>query len=194
MQLSNKLSILQAKYLKKRNVIQLGIAVRNGDIDQIKYLIKQGADVNAKDRNGNTALHGAVYKGHKEIVNLLLVREADINAKNYKQETVFHLAALKGHTAIVKALVIAGVDINDTFLYSPAINNAIEKGKTELIDLVRLLMFDIALLLEDKLNEKNLVKSIMSYYANNLQLAKEKMYIKQRNVQRKKENTCCSVF
>ncbi len=194
MQLSNKLPILQAKYLKKRNVIQLGIAVRNGDIDQIKYLIKQGADVNARDRNGNTALHGAVYKGHKEIVNLLLVREADINAKNYKQETVFHLAALKGHTAIVKALVIAGVDINDTFLYSPAINQAIEKGKTELIDLVRLLMFDIALLLEDKLNEKNLVKSIMSYYVNNLQLAKEKMYIKQRNVQRIKENTCCSVF
>jgi len=45
-------------------------------------LIADGADVNAKDRNGSTTLHAAALTGHKEIVELLIANGADVNAKN----------------------------------------------------------------------------------------------------------------
>jgi ankyrin repeat protein len=57
----------------------------------VEAFLKKGADVNAKDRNGFTALMGAVFPGVKraiflevqiEVVKLLLENGADVNAKD----------------------------------------------------------------------------------------------------------------
>ena len=48
----------------------------------IEYLLRRGANVNAKDRNGFTALHAATHTGNVGIVALLLESGADVNAKN----------------------------------------------------------------------------------------------------------------
>lgn len=45
-------------------------------------LIKSGARINDQDKNGNTALHHAIYYGYKEIVKLLLLNGADIKITN----------------------------------------------------------------------------------------------------------------
>jgi len=45
-------------------------------------LIDKGADVNAKDITGETALMVAAERGHTEIVKLLIGRGADVNARN----------------------------------------------------------------------------------------------------------------
>ena len=42
-----------------------------GDLEKIKQLLENGADVNAKDKYGWTALRYASSWGHKEIVELL---------------------------------------------------------------------------------------------------------------------------
>jgi ankyrin repeat protein len=47
-----------------------------------KLLVELGADVNAVDGNGDTALHGAALRGAGEIVQLLVDRGAKINAVN----------------------------------------------------------------------------------------------------------------
>jgi ankyrin repeat protein len=46
-------------------------AAYHGYPEITKILIKAGADVNAKDQDGITALMGAAEQGHAEIVNLL---------------------------------------------------------------------------------------------------------------------------
>lgn len=50
---------------------------RSGHIEAIKKLIESGADINAKDNRGKTALSYAKDKGHKEIVEILLKAKAN---------------------------------------------------------------------------------------------------------------------
>jgi hypothetical protein len=47
------------------------IAARNGYYSLCKYLIKEGADVNAPQSYGSTPLQGAVYYGHESIAKLI---------------------------------------------------------------------------------------------------------------------------
>ena len=72
-----------------------------------------GADVNAKDLVGNTALSEASYGGHTEIVAMLLEKGADVNAKNNDGDTALILASEEGHTEIVKLLIRKGATIPD---------------------------------------------------------------------------------
>jgi ankyrin repeat protein len=51
-------------------------------LDAAKLLVELGADVNAVDGNGDTALHGAAYRGAKEIAQLLIDHGAKINVVN----------------------------------------------------------------------------------------------------------------
>ena len=58
-------------------------AAKNGNIDQIRALIAEQVDLNARDREDNTALHLASEKGHTEIVTLIMNTRI-MNAKNEK--------------------------------------------------------------------------------------------------------------
>ncbi len=51
-------------------------------MDVMGILIDKGADVNARSKNGATALILAADKGNAEIVKFLIDRGADINAKD----------------------------------------------------------------------------------------------------------------
>lgn len=46
-------------------------ASRVGDLQKVEALLSAGADVNAKDKDGRTALMAASGKGHRSIVKLL---------------------------------------------------------------------------------------------------------------------------
>ena len=53
----------------------------------IKELVENGADVNAPNRDGNVALHGAAFLGNFNIAKLLLDNEAKVNARSHRGET-----------------------------------------------------------------------------------------------------------
>ena len=59
---------------------------------EIEHLLDQGADVNAKDSNGNTPLHlvSRHLASNPEIAVLLLDRGADVNARNDNGVTPLH--------------------------------------------------------------------------------------------------------
>lgn len=66
------------------------LAVSNRDYDLSKLLIENGADVNIRNKEGETALHIAEKKEEKEIVKLLIEHGANVFAINKNNKTVFH--------------------------------------------------------------------------------------------------------
>ena len=50
-------------------------------------LLKLGADVNAVDNNGETAMHGAAYRNHPKVVQLLADKGAKIDVWNHANKT-----------------------------------------------------------------------------------------------------------
>jgi ankyrin repeat protein len=90
-------------------------SVREGKIDKVKDLIEKGADINAKDNNGMTALMLASKNNRKEIVELveLLIKNgADVNAKDIYGRTALMIASVNGHKEIVELLIKNGADVN----------------------------------------------------------------------------------
>lgn len=60
----------------------LAWAAMMGQTEAAELLLQQGADINGRNRDGNTALHLAVFLGNAETAELLLKSGADVNAKN----------------------------------------------------------------------------------------------------------------
>jgi hypothetical protein len=83
-----------------------------GHTEIVQLFLEKGADVNAKDNDGWTALMIAAEKGHSEIVQLLLEKGADVNAKDNDGVTALMFAAANGHTEIVQLLLEKGADVN----------------------------------------------------------------------------------
>jgi len=50
-------------------------------VEELKALVEQGADVNAKDDSGQTALHAAAAHGRSETLTLLVELGADMRAQ-----------------------------------------------------------------------------------------------------------------
>jgi ankyrin repeat protein len=81
------------------------------DMSKVQDLIKRGADVRAKDNNGNTPLHYVSINNHIGIAKLLLDRGADVGAKNIWGQTPLHWASYKDNIEIAKLLLDAGADV-----------------------------------------------------------------------------------
>jgi ankyrin repeat protein len=83
-----------------------------GDLKKVKLLTSRGADVQARTKEGRTAIHVAARQaGTAEIVRLLLDKGADANDKDQAGATPLLLAAESGDLNTVKLLVERGADV-----------------------------------------------------------------------------------
>jgi len=109
---------------------------QSGNIEKIRALVKQGADVNlavweqggafyAKQPPINrpmpsgftfppskTPLLVAIFAGHSDVVKELIKAGADVNKGNSRKETPLMFASRDGYLKIVKILLAAGADVN----------------------------------------------------------------------------------
>lgn len=77
-------------------------AARRADI--AATLLDHGADPEATDSSGNTALHLAAHEGAPEVVELLLRRSMNVNARRGDGQTPLAIALKEGQTAAADTL------------------------------------------------------------------------------------------
>jgi len=86
------------------------VAIRNGDYPQVRKLLRAGADPNAVDADGTTALMHAVIESDLSLVQLLVENGANVNAKNALDSTALMYAATD--VAKTRLLLDRGADVN----------------------------------------------------------------------------------
>ena len=84
----------------------LHLAVENGHLKCLEWLLEIGADINAPTRiDSATPLHLAAEHGQLECLQRLVELGSDVNAPNKDGETALHLAAYNGHVGCLKTLI-----------------------------------------------------------------------------------------
>jgi uncharacterized protein len=86
-------------------------AVTGGDVEMVRQLLRAGANVNARDRYGQTALMLAAHRGHWEMVEVLVAAGADLNVAAKYNLTALMLAIVAGHVTVARLLARAGTDL-----------------------------------------------------------------------------------
>ena len=70
----------------------LFIAIEDDDLDMVELLVDNGADVNAMDEDGNTALMVSLQTHNLKMVSFLLRKHVNVNTRNMRNETALQLA------------------------------------------------------------------------------------------------------
>ncbi|WP_239618044.1 ankyrin repeat domain-containing protein [Cohnella mopanensis] len=113
-------------------------AAERGDTVNLRKLVEEGADLNAQDAQGRTAIMAATYADKPDAVRLLIEAGADINKQDNKRNNPFLYAGAEGLLDILKLLIEAKADTKLTNRYGGnALIPAAEKGH---IDNVRTLL------------------------------------------------------
>ena len=88
-------------------------AAARGDLESVRTLLRDGADVNAAQGDGMTALHWAALRGDSEMVSVLVYAGANISSTTrLGAYTPLHLASRDGRAGAVTLLLEAGSDAN----------------------------------------------------------------------------------
>ena len=90
----------------------LADAAEDGNGALIRTLVDGGAEVNAAQVDGMTALHWATYRDDAESAALLIRAGADVNVQNSYGVPPLSIAAANGNASIVALLLDAGADPN----------------------------------------------------------------------------------
>ncbi|MCD4784455.1 MAG: ankyrin repeat domain-containing protein [Candidatus Eremiobacteraeota bacterium] len=127
---------LAKKKLKDGSTL-LHESVRSGSefgVKMINLLVNMGADVNAKDKEGNTPLHLA---GDRAIAEILVKKKAKINLDGHHKWSALMKAASGGKVGIVEFLLDNGADMEHkaTSGCTALIISAME-GKVEVVKIL----------------------------------------------------------
>jgi len=79
------------------------VAASEGNLQAVRYLLDQGADVNARENGGSTPLAEAAYYGHTDVIKELLLRGADLNLIGH-DGTALDIAVRRNNSAVADFL------------------------------------------------------------------------------------------
>ncbi|XP_037655880.1 M-phase phosphoprotein 8 isoform X2 [Choloepus didactylus] len=88
------------------------LAAAGGQDDLLRLLIRKGAKVNGRQKNGTTALIHAAEKNFLTTVAILLEAGAFVNVQQNSGETALMKACKRGNSDIVRLVIECGADCN----------------------------------------------------------------------------------
>ena len=117
----------------------LHAAAQQGDVDAVRRLLGEGADVDSRDQHGITALHRSVGMGQTAVVKALLEAGADVNAEEPGGgRRPLHAAAVRGQAEAAALLLKAGAEVNaKTKDGATPLDLAVERGNAMVADVLR---------------------------------------------------------
>jgi hypothetical protein len=109
------------------NLSPLMMAAYQGNLQVVDMLVRNGANVDARNSAGSTALHFAaggvlvskLYRGSPAVVAYLLDHGADVNAHNDTGTTPLMAAVYNANVESVRILLAHGADVNMRSQYDP---------------------------------------------------------------------------
>ena len=101
-------------------------AVEAGDVEEVRALLKEGADVDARNNLWETVLHQAVMNHRSDIIRILLDAGADVNIKDQWGKTPLFWAVYDGPIERVILFLDKGSDVNakDNYGKTPLVSAA----------------------------------------------------------------------
>ncbi|UNY98923.1 ankyrin repeat domain-containing protein [Zhouia spongiae] len=125
----NEMSIQQEK-----NIINLVI---KNDVQSVKKMLENGAEVNTEDNNKRSLLLIATNKGYYAMARLLVKHGADVNQQAVNLDSPFLYAGASGQTELVRLFLENGAKF-DVFnrYYGSALIPACERGHVETVRLL----------------------------------------------------------
>ena len=132
----------------------LADAAMEGNVALVRSLLADGADVNAAQGDGSTALHWAAYRDDPDMARTFLAAGADVGAKTRNGEyTPLFLAARNGGAAVIELLLEGGADANTpNGIGTTPLMLAAASGKSEAVEV--LLAHNADVHATDTLNEQ----------------------------------------
>lgn len=94
---------------KECTSLPLSRATWIGDLQMVKFLLKEGADPNKPLADGSTALFSAVKRGRRDIADLLAQLQNSLDQEDQRGYNVLDHSILNGHYAVALLLVRRGL-------------------------------------------------------------------------------------
>ncbi len=118
-------------------------AVRRGSVEELRRLLAGGADINARDQHGQTALMRAAVAGDDQVADWLIQQGANLNQTAKYGLSALMLAVVNGHAGIVRILLNAGANTGlrgggaPGFASKTALDLAIDRNAGRIAELLR---------------------------------------------------------
>lgn len=106
-------------------------AIDKGDLEQVKKLVKEGADIDVELSNGMKPIHVAVATGQADITAFLLESGADVNSRSIKGISPLNLALDTRNIDTIKVLLSKGARYSGRDIYG-----AIFKDNLDIVKLL----------------------------------------------------------
>jgi ankyrin repeat protein len=112
----------------------LHAAAENNDVAAIEKLLADGAEIDARDGTGATALLVAVHGNRIDAARALIDAGANVNAKDKIEDSPYLYAGARGHLEILKMILAHGADLKSVNRYGgTALIPASERGHVETV-------------------------------------------------------------
>ncbi|KAL7819654.1 Pfs, NACHT and ankyrin domain protein [Trichoderma gracile] len=102
----------EVQYAITRSQTPLHWVVTNNRETTVRQLLQMGAFIDARDRNGNTALLLSLFHGHEAIAKLLIEAGANIHVRDSDGQTALLIAVRFDHEDLARILIEKGSDVN----------------------------------------------------------------------------------